>query len=491
MPETEALIEALATGVRQLTQEERSSSAERMAVLLLTVDEQDARSRYARLAPGLAPVESEDLASLSLGHMQRRVISEWPQWLDSIGSATIKKLQSGGALLGALANHLWQKAAVDTEPPPPDERGEALRSLARLTEETRPELDALRELMLQTIGGPPLDDAAAAAQGGTLAIAVEFDVAGVIEGSFYSVAALDALSGALEHPLQAGIALDSPLVQHIATWGPQLSTDADRDSRARLRAAAEASPWLPSPARESLVIAVAAAIQTVDGEDTNPYGTAEVGALVDLHGTGFAAGLAAWIEHLAKTPGDVASAVHPLVGEPLPGDVAGAISQRAGGWDPSQRTELLEPSLRDALRVMPDNSFLGAAHYSEGDHEATAELLVDLYQRATNNGDRSGVLVLWEALGETADPVRRRLINDVAIPMAHQGKGALNLVLDHLSVALPPPRGTLQALRKTLRERAKGKDQKKRVDTVLLDAGLTRRSGLLGRGRKDAPEADA
>jgi len=223
-------------------------------------------------------------------------------------------------------------------------------------------------------------------------------------------------------------------------------------------------------------------------QESSPYGEDEIVDLSKTHGTWFDEGLGIWIEGFKPIPASVGRAIAPLSADGLPEPVATALSQCFRDASPAERTDLALPALGELLERPPSKAFLKEIGIKEADPAAVMDLFATLYGRAGNNPQREVILEISEALGPLPDSVRKQLITEIVIPMAHQGKEALDIVIKYLDVCLPPPRGTLQNLRKTLRERAKGKQQKNKVDKALLDANLIRRSGLLGRGRKDIEE---
>jgi hypothetical protein len=483
---TEGLIAELSRGMGDLAESGRKESAELIGVVLLSIDEQLARERFIAGLEGLGAIETPALSDAMLRtSASRRKPHDWHRWLDPLSLEVVENLDAASTLVEGLGRKLWEESNKDEEPVEGDAFDSALQSLARLTKSVEVDGVELAELIGPAVAIPPVDDGVAQSQASRLALADRFVDIGLVQIGQFAPSALAAISGALEHQFEPQ-ALDVPISRHAEHWGTRLAPAADDASRDRLRAAVENSPWLPSPFRESLILA--GSLRDDEEQTSSPYSDEEIVGLVETHRGWFDEGLAIWIEGFYPAAAAVGPAIAPLCDDELPAPVVKALSGRFDSASPAERAELTLPALENLLERAPSKEFLEEIKVEKADHTAIVDLLATLYGKAGNNPQRESILEVAEALGPLPDPLRKQLITEIVIPMAHQGKEALDIVIKYLDPCLPPPRGTLQNLRKTLRERAKGKQQKSRVDKALLDAKLIKRSGFLGRGRKDVLE---
>jgi hypothetical protein len=486
MSATEGLIAELSRGMGELVESGREEPAELIGAVLLSIDERPAREQFIGGVEGLGMIETRALSEAMLRtSASRRKPHDWHRWLDPLSPEVVESLDAASTLLEGLGRKLWEEATKDEEPIEGSAFDSTLQSLARLTKSVEVDGGELAELISASVATPPIDDGVAQGQASRLALAERFADIGVVRIAQFAAAALVAISEALEHQFEPQ-ALDVPISRHAERWATRLASAADDASRDRLRAAAENSPWLPSPFRESLILG--GSLRDGEEQAPSPYSDEEIVGLVETHRGWFDEGLAIWIEGFYPAAAAVGPAIAPLCDDELPAPVVTALSGRFDSVSPAKRTELALPALENLLKRAPSKEFLEEIKVEKADHTAIVDLLATLYGKAGNNPQRESILEVAEALGPLPDPLRKQLITEIVIPMAHQGKEALDIVIKYLNPCLPPPRGTLQNLRKTLRERAKGKQQKSRVDKALLDANLIKRSGFLGRGRKDVME---
>lgn len=475
------LVEELSRGLAELAEAGRKQPAEAMGVALLAVDDQEARNALIAKRGSLAPVETPSLAAAMLSAVERRrKATDWTRWLDAIDAGALDRLDEGVELVEALTQKLWREAS-DEESVEGAALQAVLDSLSRIAAEVEPGGDEAAELVRSAVAEAPMGEPSAEIQGRRLELAVLFAEAGLIGREQFASAALTAISEGLVQQFEPQ-AMDQPLSRHVERWGARLAPYADDGSRERLRETAEASPWLPQPFRETLIIAGSL---RDDGEQQSPFSDEQIAAVVSEHGAWFDEGLALWIGHFRPSAATVGQAIAPLADDDLPGPVRSALTERFEEAGSEARTELVAPTVKGLLEKPPSREFLTAVGLEKGDRAVIVELLAGLYGSAGNNTQRESILEVAKALGPLGERERRQMITEIAIPMAHQGKEALDLVVKYLDLCLPPPRGTVTNLRKTLRERAKGSEQKRRVDRALLEANLIKRSGLLGRGRKD------
>ena len=486
MSATEGLIAELSRGMGELAESGREEPAELVGAVLLSIDEPPAREQFIDGVAGLGAIATPVLSEAMLRTpAARRMPHDWPRWLDPLSPDVVENLDAPSTLIEDLGHKLWTEATKEEEPVEGGTLDSALQSVARLCKSVEIDGAGLAELIGPAVATPPVDDGVVQGQALRLALAERLADIGLVRIGQYAPAALTAISEALEHQFEPQ-ALDVPISRHAECWGTRLAPVAGDASRDRLRAATENSPWLPNPFRESLILA--GSLREDEEQASSPYSDEEIAGIVQTHGSWFDEGLAIWIKGFHPAAAAVGPAIAPLSDEELPDPVIAALSACFANASPAERTALALPALNNLLERAPSKDFLEQIGVVKADQSAIVDLLATLYGKAGNNPQRETILEVAEALRPLPDPLRKQLITEIVIPMAHQGKEALDIVIKHLDPCLPPPRGTLQNLRKTLRERAKGKQQKSRVDRALLDAHLIKRSGFLGRGRKDVPD---
>lgn len=479
------MIEALSGGIGELADSGRARSAEALGLVLLGIDEQASRNAFADGIERMGTISTPALARAALEAVaQRRHGNDWSRWLDRISVETVQNLEEGPTLIGALGRSLWLKANLEEEPVDGDALRAALASTERLAQHIDPDRSGLAEEIRDGVGAAPIDEASAKAQGLKLVLANQFAATGLVRPAEYAPAALVAIAQALNAQIEP-LELNHPISRHVERWGTELAPVGDDPSRDQLREAASQSPWLQCPFRDSLILA--GSLRDDPAEISNPYTEEQVLALVEEHAGWFDTGLAIWIDKIrGQSAAAIGRVIAPFRGDEVPQPVAAAIKRRFTA--PEELAELAVAALRGMLAAPPDADFLAAIDLQDADPRPVIDLLAELYGEAANNEQRESLLAVAHALTPLPDPQRKQLISEIVIPMAHQGKGALDIVLANLEICLPPPYGTRQKLRDTLRERAKDKTQRKRVDSVLLEAGLTKRSGFLGRSRQDVEE---
>jgi hypothetical protein len=483
--ENQSLIKALADGISELAESGRNQSGEALGLVLLGIDDQAARNAFANEIETMETISTPALARVALQIVpRRRRVEDWPRWLDRVSLEAIGVLEDGAALLGALGRSLWVKANSEEESVAEDELVAALGSTQRLASHVAPDRSELTEEINKAVAAPPVDEASTQLQEQGLALAERFAAADLIRREDYGPTALVAIAQALNEQIPA-VELRNPVSRHVERWGTDLALVGDDASRDQLREAAPQSPWLQSPFRETLHLA--GSLREDRAETVSPYTEEQILALVEEHGGWFDDGLAIWIEKIkGQSATAVGRVIAPFRSEEIPEVVAAAIKQRF--TDPKQLADLAVATLRGMLEEPPDKYFLTAIDLQNADAGPVIDLLVELYGEAANNEQRESILRVARGMAPLPDAERKQLITEIVIPMAHQGKGALEIVLANIEICLPPPYGTRQKLRETLRERAKDKGQRKRVEDVLLKAGLTRRSGIFGRSRQDVED---
>ena len=437
--------------------------AEALALVMLNSLGSPGRDSVEQRLDSLGPIDRTDLTEACLKMAETCPSEQGPPWLNALDPGDAWSIGDGERLL-EVARELGIRAGKD-EIVEPDLTSmtnalERLRGGHRWSQtldlqEVIPAADDLRydqfESKLQLVA-PLLD----------LDLLDRKEIA----GSRAIVAARELRRGydpSLEHPDEAGFVLDT-LSDVLETLQPEAFED--------VWDAFQATAWITGldRARLLLMFTLAAERRGLSVSDTADIDTVQ--AYIATHGADLDEEIGQW---LALDPGN--ESIHKVLdayAPRLPAPMLHALREISAGADPQRRLQLCTP----LLDTRP-GELLEALGFPEADQQAAAELLIKRYRKASKNEQREQVLLLWRALRPTHAEARRRLIQEVMIPMATENGKALDYVLREIDLARDPPR-TKNALRAALREGAKKFKREKQVRTKLEDLGWVKRSGRFG-----------
>ncbi|MBS1882482.1 MAG: hypothetical protein JSS97_05940 [Actinobacteria bacterium] len=480
-------VSALADGIARLAGEERAAAAEKMALVLLGIDTQEARHAFVDDTTSLTEIGGAELGEAVLRIARRnRAASDWPRWLDRLPSETVKKVPTAPEQIDGLGADLWNLATREEDPIEGESLQATLGSLGRLADAAETTGAATAAAVAGTTAVAPLDLASAELQGRSLQLADRFAEAGLVRVGQFAPATLDSIGDALTQPFEPR-SPDDVFASRLVEWAVWLAPSAGDESRDRLRESVEASSWLPAPYPATLTLA--AALRDQADPAPSPYSTAEMVELLEAHGTWFAEGLVLWIERFGPGAPEVGIAIVALGNGEFPKKVGAALDARFREADGDDLAQLVMPTLERLNEEDPGAGRLRSLGIERADPATILTRLIALFDKAGSNEERERVMEVVAMLGPLEDSLRRRLILEVIIPLTGRGKEAVDIAVRHLNLCLPPPHGTKGKLRDALRSAAKGRQQIDRVDKALLDAGLVRKTGIFGRGRKDIPES--
>lgn len=129
------------------------------------------------------------------------------------------------------------------------------------------------------------------------------------------------------------------------------------------------------------------------------------------------------------------------------------------------------------VEELVDESVVRGFGLAEADAERAGSRIIELYKATSNNDERERVLLLWSVVRPASDTIRRKLIDQVYIPMLGQGKQATLIALRQFDLVRDPPSGAArERIKQAVRTSAYGdKELEKRADKILKDAGWIKR----------------
>jgi hypothetical protein len=485
LPETEGV---------DLHEEQRALVDGVAAVAGLLAEGDDQADAEAILVPALQadPVEGTralEVTLEALGSPLGEVLgAALVEWLGGRPTATFLALAekidptplegSAATTLGAILARLWREASGAEG----DESGEAMRALSELHRggagiAEEPLLDEIRA----SVRAESLDEALLLARRADLRRLDSLADLGLIGRADACELALGSARTMLASMPPPG--LEEQLAAACEAAVSQGAVDADEEERSATIEALEASPWAAAhpPVVENLTLVLAAAKRLrVSGEDP-PYAAERIAELSREHRGSFEAGLAAWLAHFRPAPADAAKALSPVLGGRLGERLGTALTNYRRRLDRAGRLALLRPSIEVGGRRHLSKAMLRGLGIEEADPEAVAAMIVEAYDKATNNAERERVVGIWEAMAPVDSAARRELIRGVFLRLLGENHGAYDIARRHLALCADPPHGTKGELVEALGKAAPDKQRGKKMEARMKQVGLPpRRRGLFG-----------
>jgi hypothetical protein len=241
-------------------------------------------------------------------------------------------------------------------------------------------------------------------------------------------------------------------------------------------AAASGSNWLTGAIPSFVRLRAAAALKRATEQEASPLDLDELrDVAVDARVDGTAdETLGIWLTDFAEAAEDVWQVIEPLLGGTLPIRSREALSRYIERLDSDAHLALVDWALNRALDGSVSHSFFRAARLSELNHQRLADRLIELCQSATNHEARERVIDLWALVQPSSQSVRRRLVENIYIPLTKTGDRGLDLALTNFGL-VADVQGIRNGVRKALRGAAKKDRHKKRVEKRFEEAGWSHR----------------
>ncbi|MDX6636264.1 MAG: hypothetical protein QOF06_2467 [Solirubrobacterales bacterium] len=233
-----------------------------------------------------------------------------------------------------------------------------------------------------------------------------------------------------------------------------LARATERSSKPNLqdsKEALDASPWISahSPHAQHLRLLISLGLATDDQPPQSPYGVDELVELAQMHKLSAIPVLALWLERFRPQPDEAARVIEPYsVGRHrLPPSLERAIDAYSERLDAEGRFRLVRGFLHQPLekgRLRP--AVLRQLGITSADPEQMTDSITQRYTKATTNPERETALAIWEAFAPSSAKHRKRLIQEVFVPLCGLNVGGYELCRKYLSLCKRPPRGTKEEI---------------------------------------------
>jgi hypothetical protein len=487
-PQATAINHALG-GLRTLgdaTREaDRKALLESVLSLALNIDSQDARGFVVEMLPPLGEVASPALAREVLIASCRRTVEAKRPWFDALERTVVAGIADAKALLEGAVTSVWTMSGTFE-----GDKSAAIHDVALSASRLADAVDwfPAAELTAAVVGSAPLpslDQNGVVQWELRVRAATILDDVGLLRAADWKTPYVEAAT-----QLAASGAPDE--TARLKFCEVLLSTSAlvagsNREAVGQLFGTLRSSPSL-HPGDRLLALARVAKEHRVDSEESLGLTPDDFVAVFDQvadeqQTAQLAAAVGTWLSGLMPTVEEAWTVISRYDFD-LPEGLRAELSEYARRLSPAERTALAELSLGDFPNVVPSEVFLEAIGYSEGDLTAEVELLIEKLQSATNEEGRRGVFRLWGALKLTDRGLTQRLMEEVMLPLAGQGKSSRELVVQNLHLAESLPDGQKRRLAEAVQSNS-DPDEWDRLSKQLLKARFMRESGGFLSRRRD------
>jgi hypothetical protein len=446
-------------------------------------DPADAEALFAPILSEVRRSSEQERISAALDAFERgqnpQFVTELARWLSHVPTEIFVrqsekldgKVLGGGARveLGEVLARLWHEATE--EQLDIAERG-FLQIGALHRDGAAIELARLGKEMEASLLNPLFNEEAVDQQRPRTALVQRLSEFGLLDAGEAADLLLESVKVAMaEAPGVEAAALLASFLQEVVEWAAPRAAPGRVEST---RAALDESTWLAeqSPQLETLHLQLAAAMASEARRAKSPYSSNQIKELVKAYGSSFVPGVILWLLAFRPPPDRVASSLWPMLVQTMPPSLIEALRSYAEKLSPTGRFRLIERVARRPVissRLERNLQLLGIA---EADPKLTTVLILKRFKEATANRHRESTLRVWRAFDPDAPAVRRKLINEVFIPIAKHGVGGYELARKYLSVAKDPPRGTKGKLLKALENKDRSRAQRRRMRKRVEEFGL-------------------
>ncbi len=408
----------------------------------------------------------------------RRPWKECSDWLGQVPS-DMPADDSTNDAARQLAEGLWEARAALDAPVLPDDFLEALELTAEVAQGSGS--DNLVAAISRGLGARAPDVAAAQRQDLLLHHASQFAESGLIAEPALAVAIASVMAATLSSTPAQQVSADAVFKEHAPKWALWAAAHCSSESLEVMVGAARSSPWLEDYRKVNIPLRLAAAAADAGTALSTPLTAEEILGALDEHGTNVHYGIARWIDSLAPDVDDVAAIITRYAPEGLAERLSGSVEQYARDATEAERSELVRPALLETLVSPPSESFLSDCHFTDSDHQAVADTLVELSGNATTYEERKSILDLWQALDPSDRTIRGELIRRVLMPFASTDRETFEMVLDRSALWHRPGTEVGPELAAVLKAQASQYSLDDKARRKISDGGLDRKPpGRLG-----------
>lgn len=471
------------------------AAAQQLTTALLDAEDAKGRDIVATHVAGLRPISDPAVARRVLDGAARGTLVSWPRWLGALDSH-LPMAELSEALTRVLVK-LWDSTADRSA----DEIRDAAAAYTALVGDQLTSDLGLTPIVLDALQDTVDDDESAQAHQALLDRATAFLESGLVDPVELARYECSVVTGVLQLGGDQAAA-DDPLLYYAATVAPGCLTAfgqrtsgvlGEEDATAMIQAVDDCT-WMPEPEHTALRLKIRRAAGDQLPRTTSLRGLPSADAMRDLfdtHGTAASVALADWIALDDPSGSDltIATAQALRATAPAPSPVLlSEVRQRLAALPAAEQADFWRALIGDKKTAPGDRTILTGAGWSDlGDHEA-ASLVADRAAQCTNNTERRAVLALWQEAGITQAAARRRLVEEVLLPVLDpKNVSATELALEFLPrLAVPIPQGLKRQIADAV-DRATSANDKLHNKALSIMTGLgysTTGVGWLSRRRK-------
>jgi hypothetical protein len=235
--------------------------------------------------------------------------------------------------------------------------------------------------------------------------------------------------------------------------------------------------WVPAPEKAELLLSLAAQDPGQDPVGASPISPTDLAELRAAYGANVDPAVVIWLDSFEPSAEDIWTVLETLVEDELSAELVDAVRRRTKRLGSARSFEVVLPALRNALDAPPSDTFLSAVRFSDDSGMKPAEELIRLFNGADTPEQVATVMRLWRSLAPKKWPVRRRLIDEIYIPLLQRGPSGVEAALEFFDL-VSMSRGALRKqISDALLDAARtNKDRLRRVQTRLKKAGWSGRS---------------
>jgi len=436
----------------RLSQELQSAGrrpvAERALTMLLELATGEAPESALVMIGRLAELKDPELVAAVLETTARTAVSDWPTWLAGLNMAGV---EAAGAAVGreSLAKELWRRAIRDPNALAPDKLSIGLAEVSRLGYVGD---ESLATVVAAAIHPPTSESAAVVLQRVTHA-AILFSEAKTLDPAAWLPHTVDALEDAFRTDVglqPSGGVLPAAILDCVQETAATMST---AEVGRLFEALADAS-WIPSPEHDALLLVLAEVSSVAGVVLPSPCTWDELASLAVNHPAIITPRVGGWL----RTYPDPAELRDFFVTSSVTVETEwlADLKTRAHS-DPAWAEQSITNLLDTKPDKPPDASLLHALGSQSLHAQVVADFLVGRFSSALSGTipDREAVLKGWESADPEEAAARRRLVEELLMPMIEKGKkGDLEVVLRNLGLAAPAPYGFAEKLPAALRAAA-------------------------------------
>jgi hypothetical protein len=466
--------------------ERRTAAAIAILSLMLHIDQLECRNAVIKRLPALAPISDKDLVGEVLAAVRRRSIPDWPVWLDQIEADMIGGDQSLQAAADGVAAKLWRDLSgnrftdFDTVPAEADVDA-AIAALSRVYEEVEVD-DQIVAALEESLGVAYNSDEMAGFQDRVRPQIDKLISAGIVKHRTVADVELRATAATLrsDPPTVPATTIPDAIVLRVREAAPAAAPQMAQE----VVVAAGEGKWLSDAGRADVQLLAAASALANDESVACPVTTEQLHALLPQRANEpdtVDEAISLKLAHFTDTAEEAWQLVEPLADDELPSRTRTALHVFARNLRGDDRFALIQPALERLLIRPVDRSFFEAARLSEVSPDDVAERLAALYRQAHSEEGWRGILNVWQQLGPMDSGPQTRLVDTVYIPLIMAGEPGLDLALSYFTLVTTVPAELKRRVIATLRKATQTDDQRRRVDTRLLEAKWRKKS-LFGFG---------